>query len=98
MTYWCPAPVVRGLENEAMDEKRKLPRMRRLKEGHIYFNDKKSVMNCIVRDASEAGARVTVGEPYLLPAEFEFVMNGIPARRARKVWVKQNEIGIEFLS
>ena len=81
-----------------MDEKRKLPRMHRLKEGRIYFNDRKSIMSCIVRDVSEAGARVTVGEPYLLPAEFEFVIHGSPARPARKVWVKQNEMGIEFLA
>lgn len=81
-----------------MDDKRKTPRMRRLKEGRIYFNGKKSVINCIVRDANATGARVTVNEPYLLPAEFDFVMNGSPARPARKVWVKQNEIGIEFLA
>jgi hypothetical protein len=81
-----------------MDDKRKTPRMRRLKEGHIYFNGNKSVINCIVRDANATGARVTVSEPYLLPAEFDFVMNGSPARPARKVWVKQNEIGIEFLA
>jgi PilZ domain-containing protein len=81
-----------------MDEKRKSPRMHRLKEGRIYFNDKKSIMSCIVRDLSEGGARVTVSEPYLLPAEFELVIHGSPARPARKVWVKQNEMGIEFLA
>lgn len=81
-----------------MDDKRKTPRMHRLKEARIYFNDKKSIMSCIVRDVSEGGARVTVGEPYLLPAEFEFVIHGSPARPARKVWVKQNEMGIEFIA
>lgn len=72
--------------------------MRRLKEGSIYFNGKKSMMSCIVRDVSETGARVTVGEPYLLPTEFELAIHGKPARPARKVWVKLNEMGIEFLA
>ncbi len=81
-----------------MDDKRKTPRVRQLKEGRIYFNGKKSIMSCIVRDANATGARVTVGEPYLLPTEFEFVMDGSPARPARKVWVKQNEMGIEFIA
>ena len=81
-----------------MDDKRKTQRMRRLKDACIYFNGKKSMMNCVVRDVSETGARVTVGEPYLIPTEFELAIKGSPARPARKVWVKQNEMGIEFIT
>ncbi len=81
-----------------MDDKRRAQRMRRLKDGCIYFNGKKSMMNCVVRDVSETGARVTVGEPYLIPTEFELAIKGSPARPARKVWVKQNEMGIEFIA
>ena len=80
-----------------MDDKRRAPRMRRLKDGCIYFNGRKSMMNCVVRDVSETGARVTVGEPYLIPTEFELVIKGSPARAARKVWIKQSEMGIEFI-
>ena len=80
-----------------MDDKRRTQRMRRLKDGCIYFNGKKSMMNCVVRDVSATGARVILAEPYLIPAEFELVIKGSPARAARKVWVKHNEIGIEFI-
>ncbi len=81
-----------------MENKREETRMRRLKEGRIIFNNKKSVMSCIVRDASNTGARVTVGEPYLVPHEFEFVIQGAEPRQARKIWIKQNEMGVQYMS
>ncbi|MGQ0484187.1 MAG: PilZ domain-containing protein [Hyphomicrobiales bacterium] len=81
-----------------MDDKRKAQRMRHLKEGRIYFNGKKSMMSYILRGASATGARLTVDKPYLPPAEFEFVMLESPAWPVRKVWVKQYEMGIEFLA
>lgn len=80
-----------------MDNKREDVRMRRLKDARLIFNDKKSVMSCVVRDASNCGARVTIGEPYLVPYEFDFALTGQPARPARKVWVKQNEMGLQFI-
>ncbi|MCB1377643.1 MAG: hypothetical protein KDK89_04625 [Alphaproteobacteria bacterium] len=80
-----------------MDNKREQTRMRRLKEGRIIFNNRRSVMSCIVRDASNCGARVAVGEPYLVPHEFEFSVQGENARRARKIWIRQNEMGLQFL-
>jgi hypothetical protein len=79
-----------------MDEKRTSPRMRRLKEARIIFNSRRSVLSCLVRDATEVGARVTVGEPYLVPAEFEISIHGQPPRPARRIWVRQKEMGITF--
>lgn len=80
-----------------MDERRGQPRMRRLKEARIVFNGNKSVLSCVVRDATAEGARVTVGEPYLIPFEFDFVVGSGPARHARKVWVRQNQMGLKFI-
>ena len=79
-----------------MEDKRKVARMKRLKEGRVVFNNKRSVMSCVVRDASKFGARVTIGEPYLVPFEFEFVMAGEEPRVARKIWIRQNEMGLQF--
>lgn len=81
-----------------MDENRQTARMRRLKEGRLVFNNKRSVMSCIVRDASKFGARVTIGEPYLVPHEFEFLVPGEAPRAARKVWVRRDEMGLQYLS
>ncbi len=79
-----------------MEDNRKTTRMKRLKEGRVVFNNKRSVMSCVVRDASKFGARVTIGEPYLVPFEFDFVMAGEEPRAARKVWIRENEMGLQF--
>ena len=80
-----------------MTELRQIPRQRRLKEGRLVFNGKKSLMSCLIRDASENGARVKCGEPYLVPAEFELMIRGEgPARPARRVWTRDNEMGVSF--
>ena len=80
-----------------MDENRQDPRMRRLKEGRVVYNNRSSVMSCIVRDASKFCARVQIGEPYLVPHEFEFIVAGEPPRAARKIWIRNNEMGLQFL-
>ena len=79
-----------------MDDNRQEARLRRLKEGRLVFNNRKSVMSCIVRDASRFGARVQIGEPYLVPHDFEFVVSGEEPRPARKIWVRNNEMGLQF--
>jgi len=63
----------------------------------MVFNGRKSVMNCTVRNASEAGAKLLMAEPHLVPAEFELTISGTDARPARKVWFKENEMGVKFL-
>ena len=80
-----------------LEEHRQATRTKRLKEGRVVFNGKRSVMSCIVRDASKFGARVTIGEPYLVPFEFQFMAAGEEPRTARKVWVRQNEMGLQFV-
>ncbi len=79
------------------DDHRKTARMKRLKEGRLVFNNKRSVMSCIVRDATKFGARVAIGEPYLVPFEFEFSMAGEEPRAARKIWIRKNEMGLQYI-
>ncbi|MCB1433330.1 MAG: hypothetical protein KDK75_12880 [Alphaproteobacteria bacterium] len=81
-----------------MNDNRQTVRMRRLKEGRVIFNKRQSVMSCIVRDASKFGARLTIGEPYLVPHEFEFLVAGEQPKPARKIWIRDNEMGVEFLT
>jgi hypothetical protein len=78
-------------------EQRKSRRLRRLKDGQLVFNDRKSVMNCTVRNVSERGAKLIVSEPYLVPAVFELAISGADSKIARKVWFKGGEMGVKFL-
>ena len=80
-----------------MNDKRTGPRMRRLKEGRIIFNDRKSLMSCMIRDVSPTGARLRIGEPYLVPPTFELAVVGEPhGRPAERVWIGAGEMGIRF--
>ena len=78
-------------------EQRKSQRLRRLKDGQLVFNDRKSVMNCTVRNVSERGAKLIVSEPYMVPTVFELAISGADSKIARKVWFKENELGVKFL-
>ena len=80
-----------------MSEHRQAIRMRRLKDARLIFNGRKSVMNCTVRNASEHGAKLLMAEPYQVPVEFELTIAGTDTRLARKVWFKENEMGVKFL-
>ncbi|NMD06773.1 MAG: hypothetical protein GYA66_02210 [Phyllobacteriaceae bacterium] len=71
-------------------------RMRRLKEARVIFNGKKSVLSCLLRDASETGFRIKIGEPYRVPDIFEIEVYGQPIRTARKVWIGTDELGAAF--
>ena len=78
-------------------EQRKSQRLRRLKDGRLVFNDRKSVMNCTVRNFSERGAKLAVAEPHQVPVVFELTISGAASRIARKVWFKEGEMGVKFL-
>jgi PilZ domain len=71
-------------------------RKRQLKEGRVIFNGKTSVFSCVVRDISEHGARLKLGEPYRVPDIFELVIGNAPPRPARKVWIGPGELGAAF--
>lgn len=71
-------------------------RQRRLKPGRIIFNGKKSVMSCLVRDESETGFRVKIGEPFRVADIFEIEIGGGAPRAARKVWIGTDELGAAF--
>ena len=53
-----------------MDEKRKAPRRRVLKEGKIVFADGQRVLDCTIRDFSDAGARLLIANTVGLPDTF----------------------------
>lgn len=80
-----------------MTDKRHSPRMRRLKEGRIFFLDGKTVITCKVRDVSQTGARLKVGEAFLVPYSFMVTIPGeMDQRPAERVWVRGDEVGIKF--
>lgn len=58
-----------------------------------------SVMSCVVRNISTAGAAIEVENPAFVPAQFRLVMaNGASVRECRVAWIQDKHIGVTFLS
>ena len=82
-----------------MQERRHAPRARALKAGKILLNDRRSVIDCVVRNFSEAGACLQVASIVGVPPIFDLQIDGEARPRAcEAVWHAQSRIGIVFHS
>jgi hypothetical protein len=80
-----------------MGERRINRRQRSFLRGFIYFDKRRGVMSCLVRDFSDEGARILFSETVTIP---DVVNLHIPQRertlRARVQWRRGDEIGLTF--
>jgi diguanylate cyclase (GGDEF)-like protein len=82
-----------------MAERRRFARNRTLLEGKILLNDRRSVIDCVVRNLSEDGACLQVASVVGIPPTFDLQIDHEPATRpCVAVWHAQSRIGIEFRS
>ena len=81
-----------------MSERRSAKRLRTLLKGQIRLSSPLSVLECAVRDLSDAGAQVVFKHPVQMPLEVDFE---IPTRsmsvRARLVWSDGLKHGLTFI-
>ena len=81
----------------AMVERRAFARHKTFIKGRIYFNNRLSSVDCIVRDVADIGGRLEVPENVTIPDSFELY---IPTRdehfQARVKWRKGNNLGIAW--
>src|SRR5262245_860205 len=79
------------------DERRTLFRQRSFLQGRLYFNNRRSSLDCLVRDISGQGAKLKVSDSIAIP---EFVELHIPNKdetyRAKVQWRTGFEIGVTF--
>ena len=80
-----------------MDERRIEPRRRILKTGRLAFNHRQSVIECLVRNFSTAGACLEVVSQAGIPPTFDLEIDGEAAQRHCSVaWRSDNKIGVKF--
>jgi PilZ domain len=80
-----------------MPEHRHSLRTRMLRAGKIVFNNKSSVIDCMVRNLSRTGACLLVPNVIGVPSTFELLIEGeLASRPCKMIWNNQNRIGIEF--
>jgi hypothetical protein len=80
-----------------MSERRIEARKKSFLKGTVYFNNRRSSLDCLIRDFSDTGARLEFAAVPSLP---EIVELHIPTRdetlRAHVRWVRENEVGVSF--
>ncbi|MDH4981571.1 PilZ domain-containing protein [Hyphomicrobium sp. D-2] len=80
-----------------MEERRKVSRHRVLKEGKIVYADAMRVLDCTIRDISEAGARILIASTFGLPDTFHlYEKSSGRLYPARLIWRRANMAGVAF--
>lgn len=80
-----------------MEERRSLLRNRSFLQGRIYFNNRRSSVDCLVRDYSEAGAKLKFPDSVTVPESVElYIPNREEMLRAKVEWRVGNELGVSF--
>jgi hypothetical protein len=81
----------------AEEDKRSTPRQRVLKAAKIITMDNSSVIDCAVRNMSDAGAQLVIEKSVKMPEEFQFFLaNGDTVRDAVLAWHRGDRIGVKF--
>jgi len=66
--------------------------------GLVDLGDGSPLRQCMLRDASDTGAQITVAAPDELPDEFFLILgyDGAARRRCHVMWRTDNRIGVKF--
>ena len=79
-----------------MEERRKVPRHRTLKAGHIAFN-RAGTIDCRVRNLSPAGACLEVASQIGIPDQFVLVVEADHfTQPCHVIWRTATRMGVEF--
>ena len=81
----------------ASAERRGEQRRRVLKGAVLSFNNGYSSFECVLRNVSEHGGKLSLGETFGLPTTFRLAIAGEEQARIAQVrWRRQTEIGVSF--
>lgn len=82
-----------------MGELRGTRRQKRFLRGYVYFDKRRGVMSCLVRDLSDDGARIIFSQSVTIPGTINL---HIPQRdktfRAKVTWRRGDEIGLALMA
>lgn len=79
------------------EEKRIIRRQRVLKSGKIIFGDGASVVDCVIRNLTVAGARLEIPTTVGIPQEFDLLdVHSSRTRRGKVAWRRGATMGVEF--
>jgi len=80
-----------------MEERRASHRSRTCRGGKILFNNRRSVLDCTIRNLSPEGACLQVESLVGVPAAFDLLIDGEEAPRpCRLAWQSDHRVGVQF--
>ncbi len=80
-----------------MNNRRASERQKSFLQGRIFFNNRRSSVDCLVRDISEQGAKLRFSEAIAVPEVVElYIPNKDETHRARVQWRIGEEVGVAF--
>jgi hypothetical protein len=80
-----------------MTERRSGSRQKSFLQGRIFFNHRRTSIDCLIRDFSEQGARLKFSSAIATPEVLElYIPNKDESYRAKVQWRNANEIGVAF--
>jgi hypothetical protein len=89
------------MTSDANADKRRAKRSRCLREARCVFNNGCSNLSVLVRNISATGAKLAGDGLFILPEEFELLVNNgsgaMSSRRVRRMWIREDSIGVAFL-
>jgi hypothetical protein len=86
-----------GIDGEVFEDRRRETRRRVFKGATVSFNRGYGAMECVVRNQSEEGARLSFGDIASVPPRFGLRLSGeAAARDATVIWRGGREIGVSF--
>jgi hypothetical protein len=86
-----------AITTETGSNRRVTNRRKTLKSAKIVFNKKQSVIDCFVRDMSDTGAKLTVGDLMAVPRAFTLILNDGTSHECERVRAHGTEIGVRFV-
>jgi hypothetical protein len=86
-----------GIDGLVFAERRQAERRRVLKGGRLSFNSGYGSAECVVRNLSATGARLTFGDSSAIPQRFDLLITSEEMPRGAVVrWRSQTALGVSF--
>jgi hypothetical protein len=81
----------------SMDDRRHTQRHRTFLQGRVFYNNRRQSADCIIRELTDEGARLSFTDPVALPHAFELhIPNRDQTLRVETAWNHGTDVGVSF--